>query len=354
MTPSPNFDRLIRTVTRQEPDRVPLVEAFVDYAVMSKFLGKAVNSDDIESQVEFWYRAGYDYVPVVVGMMTPGKVTDDSPISRVIRDSLCKNGDEKSWNLEYTSFIRDRADFEKFPWDVAAEIDASKLRRVAAILPGGMKIVLISGKIFTLSAMLMGFDNFAMSLVSDDAVAADVMAKVAEIQIGAMARIVTDPDVGAAWAVDDIAFGSGTMISPQGLREHLFAYYRQMAEKCHSAGKLFFYHSDGDMRPVIDDLIGLGVDALHPIDPTALDIADIKQRYGDRICLFGNVSTELLRSGTPEEVSETVKDLLRRVAPGGGYAVGSGNSVPDWARTENYNAMRETVLEYGSYPLKRL
>jgi len=69
------------------------------------------------------------------------------------------------------------------------------------------------------------------------------------------------------------------------------------------------------------------------------------------LTLVGNVSNELLRTGTVAEVERYVKDLLAKVAPGGGYCVGSGNSVPDWARFENYMAMRDTVLKNGKYPI---
>lgn len=141
------------------------------------------------------------------------------------------------------------------------------------------------------------------------------------------------------------------MISPTALQTHLFPYYRRMAARWHETGRLFFMHSDGDLTAVMDDLIELGVDALHPIDPTAMDIARVKQRWGDRLCLFGNVDTELLRSGTPGEVRERVRRLMRVAAPGGGYGLGSGNSVPAWARFDNYQAMREAALEFGRYPI---
>ena len=82
-----------------------------------------------------------------------------------------------------------------------------------------------------------------------------------------------------------------------------------------------------------------------------MDIIDVKERYGDRIWVVGNVANELLRSGTPAEVEERVKELIRTVASGGGYCLGSGNSVPDWAKFENYMAMRGAGLNYGSYPI---
>ena len=96
----------------------------------------------------------------------------------------------------------------------------------------------------------------------------------------------------------------------------------------------------------------IGVDVVQPIDPTCLNIVEFKQKYGDRICLVGNVANELLRRGSPAEVEARVKELLAEVAPGGGYCVGSGNSVPDWAQFENYMAMRNTTLRYGAYPIQ--
>lgn len=354
-TMKPNFERLRTAVRRQEPDRIPLVEALVDFEIQSQFIGRRVVYDDIASQVEFWTKAGYDYIPLVVGMMRPGKVTDDSSISRVLRDIVVREGadpnDDHAWNLEYTPFITDARRLDLFPWKLVARgIDLEQFHAIAPLLPEGMKVIAISGKIFTLSWMLMGFENFAESLLAEPEFAGEVLRRVGEIQLHALDQVLALPHVAAVWSVDDIAHTGSTMLSPALLREHLFPWYRRMAERCHASGRLFFMHSDGNLTGVIDDLIALGLDALHPIDPTAMDIADIKRRWGDRLCLFGNVDTELLRSGTPEQVRNRVIEILRNVAPGGGCGVGSGNSVPDWAKIENYNAMREAVLQHGIYP----
>ena len=86
----------------------------------------------------------------------------------------------------------------------------------------------------------------------------------------------------------------------------------------------------------MEDIIKCGVDVIQPIDPSCLDIVEFKQMYGDQVCMVGNVSNE----------------LLAKVAPGGGYCVGSGNSVPDWAQFKNYMAMRDTTLKFGGYPIQ--
>lgn len=356
MEVKPDFERLKMAVRHQEPDRVPLCEVLIEYPIQSKFLGREVAPDDLEAQVEFWSRAGYDFIPLTVGMMSPGKVTEESAISQLIKRTVLRDSpdaqDDKSWNLEFSSFIHDRGDFERFPWDLAGNLDFSKLQRVAEVLPSGMKVIAVSGKIFTLTWMLMGFNHFATSLIVDESLVADVFRQVAEIQFKALEKIFDMPHVGAVWVVDDLAFGTGPMISPQAFRDHVFPWYKEMASRCHERDLFFCMHSDGDLTRLIPDLIDLGLDLLQPIDPTCMDISKVKEAYGDKLCLVGNVSNELLRTGSPAEVDDVVKQLIATVAPGGGYCVGSGNSVPAWADFDNYMAMREAALRYGSYPIK--
>ncbi|MCF8108178.1 MAG: hypothetical protein K9J81_04205 [Desulfohalobiaceae bacterium] len=356
MDVKPDFERIRKTARFEEPDRVPLAEILIEYSIQGQFLGRSVTADDLEAQVEFWTRAGYDFIPLTVGMMQPGKVTKDSKISQVIREVMLADSEdadkEEAWNLEQASFIKTREDFEKFPWEVAAELDFDNFYKVRDLLPENMKVIAISGKIFTLTWMLMGFNHFAMSLIMDEQLVADVFRKVAEIQFRGLEEIFEIPHVAGVWVVDDLAFGNGPMISPQAFRDHVFPWYKGMSRRCHEKDRLFLMHSDGDITKLMEDIISIGIDVIQPIDPSCMDILEFKQKYGDRICIIGNVSNELLRSGTPAEVESRVRELLAGVAPGGGYCLGSGNSVPGWARFENYMAMRDTALKYGIYPIQ--
>ena len=90
----------------EEPDRVPLIEALVAYEIQSQFLGRKVEDTDLRSQVEFWARAGYDAMPLTVGMMNPGEVTRESSIFRVVQKTLRKEGEEVvPWNIEENGVI---------------------------------------------------------------------------------------------------------------------------------------------------------------------------------------------------------------------------------------------------------
>jgi uroporphyrinogen decarboxylase len=83
-----------------------------------------------------------------------------------------------------------------------------------------------------------------------------------------------------------------------------------------------------------------------------MDIAEVKRRYGDRVCLIGNIDCgELLSWGTPQQVTRTVRDTIRQAAPGGGYIMSSSNTIHSSVKPENYRAMIAATHHYGTYPL---
>jgi uroporphyrinogen decarboxylase len=102
---------------------------------------------------------------------------------------------------------------------------------------------------------------------------------------------------------------------------------------------------------VLPDLADLGVAAINPLEPEAMDIVQTKKDWGHRFCLLGNVSVHLLAVGTPAEVEAEVRRLLREVAPGGGYVLSSGNSLASYCRPENVQAMLAALTRWGAYPI---
>jgi uroporphyrinogen decarboxylase len=148
---------------------------------------------------------------------------------------------------------------------------------------------------------------------------------------------------------DDMGFKTGPFFSPAIFRELVVPRYRRIADRL---AIRWVVHTDGNVAPFIDDLLSLGIAGLHPIENGAMDIRAVKRRYGSRLCLLGNVDLDLLGRGTPEQVDEEVRTLIRDVAPGGGYIASSGNSLACYLRPENILAMTEAVQRYGPYPLQ--
>jgi uroporphyrinogen decarboxylase len=104
--------------------------------------------------------------------------------------------------------------------------------------------------------------------------------------------------------------------------------------------------------PILNDLLEVGFDGIHPIQPQSMDIAKVKEHMRDKACVLGNIDcTYLLPFGTKEEVVEAVKDTLRKAAPNGGYILSSSNSIHPGCKGENVIAMFEATKKYGRYPL---
>ncbi|MFW6162370.1 MAG: uroporphyrinogen decarboxylase family protein, partial [Planctomycetota bacterium] len=152
---------------------------------------------------------------------------------------------------------------------------------------------------------------------------------------------------------DDYANRKAPIMSPDHFRAFCLPYLREMVETAHRCGKPFIKHTDGNIWPILPDMIEAGIDAIDPLEPiAAMDIGEVKARYGDRIAVCGNVDCgELLSRGTPEQVVEAVKETLAKASPGGGHILASSNSIHPAVKPENYRAMLDTARRHGRYPL---
>lgn len=151
---------------------------------------------------------------------------------------------------------------------------------------------------------------------------------------------------------DDIGDQKGMLINPDIWRELLKPRLKKIIEvaKQEKEDLLVFYHSDGDCREVIPDLIEIGVDILNPVQPEVMDPARIKKQYGDRLAFWGTVGVqETLPFGSPEKVRETVRERIKTVGKGGGLLLAPTHIVDEEVSWENIMAFFEAIDEYGSY-----
>jgi uroporphyrinogen decarboxylase len=328
-----------------KPDRVPLIELYVDNQVKSAFLGKPVQS--LRDEVEFWVVAGYDYVPVSLGLLEVGGVLsgEAAKIKRARYSIYSEDPVEMKWAAEGKGVITSEPEFERFQWPTTEGLRFAQAQEIARFLPPEMGIIAILGKVFTAVWMLMGFETFALATVENPSLVERMFSKVGNLQYQALERALSLPNVTAAWMSDDIAYGTGLMVSPAVLRKHLFPWYKKMGRLCREKEVPFLYHSDGDLTEVLGDIVGAGFNALHPIEPKAMDSRALKQPVRGKLCLLGNVEVDRLARGTTEEVRQLARSNIRDLAYDGGYALGSSNSVTYYVPVENYRAMIETTFE---------
>ncbi len=345
----PDFGRVRRALRRQgEPDRVPLLEISVDPSLKARFLGRPVAT--VEDDVEFWIGAGYDTVPAEAGVHL--FVKDLAMTRHRAAYGVDATLRERDWAPEGVGPIAGRADFDSFPWPDADDFDYSRFEALERALPPGARTVAVLGKVFTSAWWLLGFESFCLALVEDPGLIERVFERVGECQLRTLERMLEYPSVGAVWHADDLAYSEALMVAPDVLRRYVFPWYRRMGELCASRDVPMVFHSDGKLDAVLDDVVECGFSALNPLEPKAMDIVEVKRRYGDRLCLIGNVDLGYtLTRGTPEEVRAEVRERIRVLAPGGGYCVSSSNSVPEYVPFANFEAMRAATLEYGRYPI---
>jgi len=350
--PEPNFER-VRTVLLRtgEPDRVPLGDISVHPILKMGVLGRPVRTP--EDEVAFWAAAGFDYVPLEQGLQLTDVIRRQS-MHEVEAQYAADTSDTqvRSWATEGKGLIATRADWEAFRWPDPDTLDYSTFRRTGSLLPPRMKVVAALGKVFTCVSWLMGLEGLSFALADDPELVATVFEQVGRFQHRVLENILRFDCVGAVWHADDIAFKTQLLVNPRVLRQQVFPWYAKMNQLAHATGVPVVYHSDGALQEVVEDIIGCGFDGLNPIEPPAMDITAIKQQFGKRISIIGNIDLGYtLTRGTPDEVRTEVRQRIRDLAPGGGYAVSSSNSVPEYVPLANFNAMREATFEYGRYPI---
>lgn len=148
----------------------------------------------------------------------------------------------------------------------------------------------------------------------------------------------------------DYCFNDNPFMSPAMFDEFVTPYLTRLIAAYREMGFYTIKHTDGNIMPILDSLVGANPHALHSLDPQAgVDIAEVKKRVGDRVCLIGNVNCALLQTGTEEEVVESCRYALRHGMPGGGYVFGTSNCVYTGMALERYELMLDVWRKEGHY-----
>jgi len=317
---SPDFGRLLKVLWREgKPDWVPFYELFANVPVMEEVLGRPV--PDTVSAVAFYHQLGYDYVPAA----------PEFPL---------KMGDLVDTRLGYP--IRDRASFNEYPWPSPSDIGVREITAVAAALPSGMRIVGQTWGIFESAESLFGYRGLCEALYDDRPLVRDVFERLGALYQVVYTALARHPAVGAVVISDDLGFKGQTLVSPADLRELVLPWHKRLARIIHDNGKPCILHSCGNLEAIMDDLIDdVGIDAKHSYEDTILPVAEAYRRYGGRIAILGGFDVDRLVRSSLSEIRQGVDALLDDLGARGGYALGSGNSIPEFIPLDHYLTMMD-------------
>jgi uroporphyrinogen decarboxylase len=338
----PNFERLVKTLYCGKADAVPLLELGFHPLIKSAVLNRQWK--DIRGDIDFMNMLGYDYVKIQPGItFNLNRQTALGKAGANVKDP------DRSWSAETVGVINTWEDFEKYPWPRKEDIDYSRFEIAREHLPEGMGIIGQYGDIFTTVWEMMGFESFAVATFEQPDLVQALFDKVGELILSMFDTMADMEDVGVLWYSDDIAYANGLMLSPEFYRQYFFPLLKRIGNHTQRRKIPFIYHTDGFLWDVFDDFIDCGVNAIHPIEPKAMEIKEVKEKRGHQFCICGGIDLDLLSRGTPEQVGALTSHFIRELAYNGGYCAGSSNSIPEYVKVENLIAMVQTVHDEGVF-----
>ncbi len=259
---------------------------------------------------------------------------------------------QKGSVLGFKPKISSRADLSNF--SMPEKLDFRPLkervqRAKEAIGDTGLALFVAHVLCFDPVVMDMGLENFSIALYEDIDLIRDLYKRYTEYYRKLDEFYSSLPEIDFIWVGEDIAYNKGTFVHPDTMRELVFPYFEEITT---GIDKPWVYHSDGDIGDVLPDLLRLGMNAIHPLEPGAMDIVGVKREYGDRVTLVGNVNVNTLTLGSTYEVKEEVRNTIDACSPGGGYILSSSNSLTNYVRPENVAAMGEEKRRWNNteYP----
>lgn len=359
---SPYRERFRTTMARHQPDRPPMDLAATDMTEMEggprrllPLLGIEAKGDAKERD-ELALRALDIDIRGVGGILSP----KNSPLAKKLSDTQYSD----CWGItyqfnghHYEAVGRPLADagiddLEKYPWPDPDGIDPDEIARIAerAAYLYEKSPYVVCGRhpyygVFELGCWMCGFDDFLYRLAGEPEFVIRFFDKVHSYQkrvdalyYGAIGRHLHFTTSG-----DDFATQTSLFLSPEMFREMILPYYASRIKNFRTySDAYFFHHSCGALRPLIGDLADVGVDIINPMQPRAagMEPEGLKKDFGARVAFYGGVDTQhLLPEGTPEDVEEETRRLVRIMGAGGGYILSAAHVMQEDVPVENMVAM---------------
>jgi len=219
-----------------------------------------------------------------------------------------------------------------------------------------MRMVASHG-VFQTACDLRGAENFLMDMAVNPDFAQTLLARLGDMQVGLIQQAL---DAGGEYfdmielPGDDYASNTGTIISPGMFRQFIKPILRRFVETIRSyrADLSVMFHSDGLITALLEDLIEIGIDVIHPLEPLpTVDYLEIKQLFGERVTFLGAIDISHVMPGSTKDVVQEVKNRIEQLAAGGGYILAPSNHFQADVPPENIAALYEAAQRYGRYPL---
>lgn len=339
----PDYRYLKSAARNVEATRIPLYEHLINFDVIEKIMNKEFapliwgnyeeKKEFFRNYCAFFMKLGYDTVSfeLCIGGVLPG--------------GGALGGHKKG-------VIQTREDFEKYPFDEIPELYEKAFhdifRALHEVMPEGVKAVGgVGNGVFECVQDLTGYIDLCYISADDPELYADLYKKVGDMSLKIWKNFLKEfsNDFCVLRFGDDLGFKSNTLISDDDIVTHIIPQYKRIIDEVHRCGKPFLLHSCGNIFNVMDELIAAGIDAKHSNEDQIAPFPVWVEKYGDKIGNFGGIDTDVVCRLSRAEMKEYISDVVKKSVGRGGFAFGSGNSIPSFVPVDNYLMMNEIIRE---------
>jgi uroporphyrinogen decarboxylase len=338
-----SLERTIAALQFKKPDRVPIFELMIDPGIIEAMCPGCSYLDFVEEM---------DLDIVITS--TPSSLYRHEKIPG--KEDMFKTewGEIRRQTKEIVPFplegpIKSKEDLNNYtPPDPLDPYRFEQLHSMVDRFKGKKAIAMHLHDAFSYPTYLRGMTELMMDIVADPDMVKELVKLSVEHTKVLIKRAI---EIGAEIILfgDDYGGTGSPIISPHHFEEFFLPGMKEVVSTVKENSGYAIKHTDGNINSILGMMVETGIDAIHPLDPIAgMDIKAVKDKY--KICVIGNIdTTKLLSKASPEEVRKVVKEIIDKVAPGGGYIISSSNTIHSGVKPENYAAMLETAKRYGKY-----
>ncbi len=357
-------ERVITTLYHEEPDSVPFFDFLYEAISIRRILGKEGNSFiSLEDFMSAQRALEFDLVSATFNEPKGYKLRKVSPDMHIdewgikFKATAGYKGqatESMAWYVDGT--IKTPEDLENLQIpDPYAEGRTRDMLKILKKYGEEMAIAPTVAGPFNMAWLVTGFEVFVKALYTNQPFACKLLTLINKFNIE-LGKIAIDLGAEFLWISDDLGDKNGPTVAPKQFRMFVKPLLKEMVGTFKKRGAWVLLHCDGNVMSIMDDIIDTGIDAFHPTERKAFGpegLRKMKEMYGDKITLFGNVdASHLLPYGSLEEINDQIRECFETAAPGGGYIFGSDHSIHPGIPAERARFLFNRASKYRRYPTR--
>jgi uroporphyrinogen decarboxylase len=335
----PNIENLYKVLRREEPSRPTLFELFMNLPLYERLAGRELpktGDRDIEYQklvIDAYAAAGYDYA---------------TAHGSDFHFNSGRHQEKKTISLNDGFVITDEDSFKAYKWPEPENFDFSKLGKIRPFIPEGMKLMVMGpGGVLENVITLTGYDNLCLMLYDNPDLVKAIFDKVGERLLKYYEIALEYDTVGLLMSNDDWGFKTQTFLAPEDMRKYVFPWHKKYVDLAHSKGIPALLHSCGYFGEVMEDTITyMGFDGKHSYEDAIFPVENSYEKWQGRIAILGGIDVNFIIQHNEEEITARCREMLKHAEGRGGYALGTGNSVPEFIPQDHFIALLKAALNY--------